>query len=286
MIGDDEMVKRYSGWKKIIKYGLTWVIIVFAIFFFVFPIYWAVSTSFKAPKEAFSEKPVWIFQPTLENYKIVLLEKNFSKFLINSVITTAFSTVLTLILGGSVAYAVSRYKIRGSKQILSWILSLRMIPPIVTVVPIYLLARNLGLLDTRLVLIIMYTFMNLPLSVWLIKSFLEDIPRELEESAMVDGCSRTGAFFRITLRLAVPGIIATGMICIIFAWNEFLYANILTGAVASTAPVALTAYATPVGTLWGQIFASGTLIVLPITVIGLIFQKYLVRGLTLGALKE
>lgn len=269
-----------------LKHGLSYIILIIAALFFLFPIYWMITTSLKESKLAFSDFPVWFFKITLENFQVILYERGFANFLANSIIVTIFSTILTIILGGCIAFSVTRFRVIGSKFIMSWILSLRMIPPITAVVPIYLLAKSLNILDTYLVLILIYTFMNLPIAVWLIKSFLGDIPQDLEEAARIDGCSHVQAFIRITLPLAMPGIIATAIICIIFAWNEFLYANILTGTVAKTAPVALTAYATPVSILWGQIFASGTLVILPVTIVGLIFQKYLVRGLTLGALKE
>lgn len=269
----------------LLRYSLSYIVLVVAVLVSLFPIYWMITTSFKIAKQAFAATPVWFFRPTLQNFRMVLLERNLPKFLANSFIVTIFSTFLTLFLAGNISYAVSRYKVPGSKNLLFWILSLRMIPPIVAAVPIYLLMQKLGLLDTHLVLVLIYTFMNLPLAVWLIKGFLEDIPLELEESAMVDGCSRLQAFIRIALPLIIPGMIATGMICMIFAWNEFLFANILTGFLAKTAPVALTAYATPVGILWGQIFAAGTILIVPVTIIGLVFQRYLVRGLTFGALK-
>ncbi|WP_369018251.1 carbohydrate ABC transporter permease [Thermatribacter velox] len=275
-------MKRTKHYVKLPSY----VVLIVAILFFIFPIYWAVATSFKEAKLAFSESPVWLFKTRFENYKVVIFERNLPRFLINSVIVTLLSTLLTLALGVCVGYSIAIRKIKGGNQIASWILSLRMVPPIVTAVPIYLIARRLNLLDTHLVLILVYAFMNLPVASWLIKSYFEDIPLELEEAAIVDGCTYSQALVKIILPLASPGIAATGVICAIFAWNEFLYANILTGNVANTAPVALTAYATPVGILWGEIFAAGSLIMLPVIVAGLALQRYLVRGLTLGALKE
>ena len=263
----------------------TYAVGVVALLLFLFPIFWMVLTSVKTTAQAFTSDPVLVFQPTLDNYREVLFERGFSKYIGNSLVIGVIATLLTLVLAVTVAYPLARYDLRGGRQITSWILSLRIIPPIVSVVPLYIIFSNLNLVDQYPALIIMYTFMNLPLAVWLLRGFFADIPRELEEAALVDGSSPVGGFFRIVLPLVVPGLVATGMLSLIFCWNEFLFANVLTAARAKTAPVGLTEYATPTGVLWTQIMAAGTVVVLPVMVVGVFIQGFLVRGLAAGAVK-
>jgi multiple sugar transport system permease protein len=215
----------------------------------------------------------------------VLLERGFLHYIQNSLVIGLVSTLLTLALAVTVAYPLARYALRGDRQLTSWILSLRIIPPIVSVVPLYIIFSRVNLVDQYPGLVIMYTFMNLPLAVWMLRGFFADIPRELEEAALVDGSTPIGSFFRIALPLVAPGLVATGMLALIFCWNEFLFANVLTAARTKTTPVGLTEYATPVSVLWTQIMAAGTVVVLPVLAIGVFIQRYLVRGLALGAVK-
>lgn len=263
----------------------TYTVGIAALVFFLFPIAWMVLTSFKYPIDAFTSTITWFFQPTLENYTNVLVQRGFLGYLLNSIYVGGLATLFTLILGVMVAYPLARYQLKGENQITSWILSLRIIPPIVAVVPLYIVFSSIGLVDTYAGLIIMYTFMNLPLVIWMLRGFFADIPRELEEAALVDGASPLGTFFRIALPLVVPGLISAGMLSFIFCWNEFLFANVLSAASVRTAPVGLTEYATPVSVLWTQIMAAGSVVVTPVIVAGVFIQRYLVRGLTLGAVK-
>lgn len=263
----------------------TYAVGVLALCFFLFPILWMLLTSFKTTAQAFTSVPVLVFEPTLQNYRDVLLERGFLHYIQNSLLIGLVSTLATLALAVTVAYPLARYSPRGERQITSWILSLRIIPPIVTVVPLYIIFSRINLIDQYPALIIMYTFMNLPLAVWMMRGFFADIPRELEEAALVDGSTPIGSFFRIALPLVAPGLAATGMLALIFCWNEFLFANLLTAARTKTAPVGLTEYATPVSVLWTQIMAAGTVVVLPVLVVGVFIQRFLVRGLALGAVK-
>ncbi len=256
-----------------------------ALLIFLFPIFWMVLTSFKTTAQSFTSVPVLFFTPTLENYREVLLERGFVSYIRNSVVVGVVSTLLTLALAVTIAYPLARYPLRGGRQIASWILSLRIIPPIVSVVPLYIIFSYGGLIDRFPALIVMYTFMNLPLAVWMIRGFFAEIPRELEEAALVDGSTPLGSFFRIALPLVAPGLVATGMLALIFCWNEFLFANVLTAARTRTAPVGLTEYATPVSVLWTQIMAAGTVVVVPVLTVGVVIQRFLVRGLALGAVK-
>jgi multiple sugar transport system permease protein len=265
---------------------LSYIILGILVVLFIFPIYWMFLTSFKQLNQAFTTIPQWIFKPTLKNYYTVFVERQFYLKVINSLIVGLSATLFVLTIASSISYTYSRYQLRGSKQILFWILSLRIIPPIVSIVPVYILFKSLGFLDTYRGLIVIYTYMNLPLAVWLLLGFFKDIPLEIEESAQIDGCSRFGIFFRVVLPLVTPGLVAAGILSFIFCWNEFLFASILSGSTRiSTGPVGLYEYATPVSMLWGHIATAGSIMIAPIAIIAIIVQKHMVRGLTMGAVK-
>jgi ABC-type glycerol-3-phosphate transport system permease component len=258
---------------------------VVATFLFLGPIVWMVTTAFKATVEAFTATPTWFFSPTLDNFSKVINGGGFLHPLWESFFAASVSTIAALVLGTGIAYPLARYQVRGKKHLAFWILSLRIIPPIVTVVPVFLMMRSLGLTGSIWSLTILYTYVNLPLTVWLLRGFYADIPVEIEEAAHVDGASRIRIFLGHTLPLAAPGLVATALLAFIFAWNEYLFANILTNASNQTLPVSLNAYVTPVSILWTQIMAAGTLVVIPVWLAALVAQRYLVRGLTLGAVK-
>ncbi|MCU1438708.1 MAG: uncharacterized protein JWP66_1795, partial [Naasia sp.] len=195
------------------------------------------------------------------------------------------SSVVALLLASGIAYPIARFDFKGKDGLAGTILSLRIVPPIVTIIPLFLVMRTVGLNGTLISIILLHIFMNLPLAVWLLRGFYEDVPKELEEAAQLDGLGHFATFFRIVLPLAAPGVAATGLLCFVFSWNEFLFANILSNASSQTVTVALTQYVTPVGTQWTQIMAAGTLVAVPVWIAALSAQKYLVRGLTLGAVK-
>ncbi len=252
---------------------------------FVGPLLWMLSTALKEGNQAFSEVPTLFFVPTLENLQHVFVESRFGGAIATSLFTATSSTILALILGSGIAYPLARRRVPAQQQISSWILSLRIVPPIVVIIPLFLLLRTMGLTGSVWSLVIVYTYMNLPLTVWLMRGFFADLPIEIEEAAYVDGCTPLATFLRITVPLTLPGIVATGLLAFIFAWNEFLFANVLTGANTRTAPVGLTEYVTPVSVEWNNIMAAGTVVVLPVWIGALAAQRYLVRGLTLGAVK-
>jgi ABC-type glycerol-3-phosphate transport system permease component len=252
---------------------------------FVAPLLWMVSTALKQGNQAFSEVPTVFFYPTLDNLRHVFVESKFGSALGTSLFTATSSTILALILGSGIAYPLARRRVPAQQHISSWILSLRIVPPIVVIIPLFLLLRTVGLTGSIWSLVIVYTYMNLPLTVWLMRGFFADMPIEIEEAAYVDGCTPLGTFLRITVPLTLPGIVATGLLAFIFAWNEFLFANVLTGAGTRTAPVGLTEYVTPVSVEWNNIMAAGIVVVLPVWIGALAAQRYLVRGLTLGAVK-
>jgi ABC-type glycerol-3-phosphate transport system permease component len=253
---------------------------------FIGPVLWMVETALKTGNEAFSAAPTFLFRPHFENFAHVFWESAFGGALSTSLLTAGLSTICALLLGAGIAFPLARQK-QGAvqRQLAMWILSLRILPPIVVIIPMFLLLRLVGLTGTAWSLVILYTYMNLPLTVWLLRGFFADLPVEIEEASYVDGASRIRSFFGITLPLALPGVISTGLLAFIFAWNEFLFANILTGANTRTGPVALTEYVNPVSVEWNNIMAAGTLVVLPVWIGALAVQRYLVRGMTLGAVK-
>jgi ABC-type glycerol-3-phosphate transport system permease component len=252
---------------------------------FLGPILWMISTAFKVGNQAFSATPTVFFSPTLENFRDVFGDSTFTKALATSLFTAGASTILALLLGAGIAYPLARQRLRGQQHLAFWILSLRIIPPVVVIIPLFLMLRSIGLTGSVWSLVVMYTYMNLPLTVWLLRGFFADLPAEIEEASFVDGASRLRSFFGITVPLTMPGIVATALLAFIFAWNEFLFANILTGADTRTAPVGLTTYVTPTNVEWSHIMAAGTLVVLPVWIGALAAQRYLVRGLTMGAVK-
>lgn len=252
---------------------------------FLGPILWMVSTAFKVGNQAFTETPTVLFSPTIENFRNVFTRSQFGDALATSLFTATTSTLLALLLGAGIAYPLARLRIRGQQHIAFWVLSLRIVPPIAVIIPLFLMLRNVGLTGSVWSLVLLYAFMNLPLTVWLLRGFFADLPAEIEEASFVDGAGRLRSFFGITVPLALPGIVATALLAFIFAWNEFLFANVLTGANTRTAPVGLTEYVTPTTVEWTNIMAAGTIVVLPVWAGALAAQRYLVRGLTMGAVK-
>jgi len=262
-----------------------YLILFAALLFAVFPTFWILSTSVKTRMDIFAIPPKWIFGPTLEHFLIVLTDFPFGKFLFNSLVVSTSTTMVAIALGTPAAYGFARYAFRGSKDLSFWILSLRMAPPIAFILPLYLLISNLKLLDTQLALIVVDLTFALPIVVWIMIGFFQGIPRELEESALVDGSSRLGVFWRIVLPLSLPGLWTTAVISFIFCWNEFLYALILTGSNAMTLPVAISAFNTQRGILWGEMGAASVIAILPVLTFATFVHRHFVKGLTLGAVK-
>jgi ABC-type glycerol-3-phosphate transport system permease component len=254
------------------------------------PIYWMVTTSFKDPDAALQIPPTVLgFTPTLDNYVKLLggdsTARGFGRLLVNSIIVAVASTTLALVLGLPAAYALARIRFRGKRQLAMWILSTTMFPPIVAVIPVFLIAGNAGFIDTYPVLIIPYTAFNLPLVIWMLRSAIRQIPAEIEESALVDGSSRLGILRTMILPLAAPGIAAAAVLSVFLSWNEFLFALTLTRSEARTAPVGINEFTTMFGTEWGNLSAGATLVVAPILVMALLLGRRLVSGLTFGAVK-
>jgi len=242
-------------------------------------------TSIKTELDALSFPPKWVFTPTIKNYAEIFKTSPLVGYALNSLIVASVNTVVCLFLGSMAAYSLARFKFRGADHIAFWILSIRMMPPVAAIIPIYVLMKNLRILDTPWCLVITYLTFNLPFVVWMLKGFFEDIPREIEESALIDGCSEFGVFRKIALPLVAPGLAATAILAFIFSWNEFLFALILTGTKAVTLPVGIMGYMKETGINWGYMTAGGILALIPVIIFTILVQKHLVKGLTLGALK-
>ncbi|HEY7565096.1 MAG TPA: carbohydrate ABC transporter permease [Acidimicrobiia bacterium] len=254
------------------------------------PLVFMVITSIKPSGIAKSVPPQWVFKPTLEHYQSVMAggsgtSVGFDRLLFNSVAVTLGATVLTVAVAVPAAYALSLRSFRPRKALSSWILSTYMFPPIVAVIPIFVFAGKLNVVDTYPVLIVPYAAFNLPIAVWILRSSILQIPYEIQESAMVDGANRFVTLHRIILPLLVPAIATVAILSAILSWNEFLFALSLTRSAAKTSPVGIQEFTGMYGTDWGKLTAAATVIVAPILVMTLILRRRIVSGLTFGAVK-
>jgi multiple sugar transport system permease protein len=248
------------------------------------PFAWLLVMSFKTNAEIFRFPPRLLFEPTLDNYA-ALWSSEFRRSFLNSLVVSVASTVAALLVGVPGAYALSRWSGRGGGAITLWILASRMAPPIAFTIPYFLVYRHLELLDTLTGLVIIYLTFNLSLVIWMMRPFFDQLPRALEEAAWIDGASLFQGFARVVLPLSGPGLAATAILCFLFAWNDFFFALILTRTEAMTAPVAVVNFMNYEGWEWGRIAAGGTMVMLPVLVFSLLVRRYLVHGLTGGALK-
>lgn len=261
-----------------------WLLIAAIVVVVLFPFFWLVQMSLKVEVEAFRMPPKLLFIPTLQNY-VDLLDSKFIRYLSNSGISATSTTVLALLVGVPAAYALSRATFGNNRFLSIWILFTRMVPPIAFGIPFFMIYRNLGWIDTLHGLVLIYLTFNLSLVVWMMRTFFDGLPRSLEEAAYIDGASKTEAFLRITLPLAAPGLATTAIFCFLLSWNDFFFSLILTRTNAMTAPVGIVNFMNVEGWEWGKITAGSTLIALPILAISFAVRKYLVQGLTAGAIK-
>ena len=272
--------------KKPLQLGKV-ILIIFIIALFLFPIYWMFATSIRYRVDAVLFPPEYIpSRISFDGYVRVWQRQGIPSFYLNTVIINILGALLGLLIGIPTAYAASRFNFKQKDNIMFTILSLRFLPPVTALLPIFILFKFLGLIDNRLCLILLYAGFNLPIIAWVLKSFFDEIPREMEESYMVDGHSRLRAFFNIILPLGFPGIVAVFMLSIFLTWGEFLMAVVLTFSTrAQTLPVSAAQLQGDIGILWQQIAAVGVLAAIPIILIIVVFQKYLVRGFSFGILK-
>ncbi len=251
-----------------------------------FPILWMVMTSFKTEQMAITFPPQFIFEPTLENWRMALFNSPFLEYLRNTVIITFFAILLSLLLGVPTAYAMAFYQTKRTDASLLWMMSTRMLPPAGVIVPLYILFLNLNLLDTHLGLIILYAGMNFPLVVWMMRSFMLEVPYEVVEAARLDGANLWQEFMRVIMPLLIPGLAATSLLAMIFTWNEFFLAVNLTSRDASPLSVYVSTFKAAQGDLFiAKMSAAATASVIPVLLAGWIAQRQLVTGLTMGAIK-
>jgi multiple sugar transport system permease protein len=283
------------------------------------PLVWILMTSFRTPQDAIAYPPQVITQPSLIGYvnlfttrsrvgaqelaalpppatwyeglvreqqMILAGPSRFADRYLNSVLIGFGSTFLSVVLGTLAAYAFSRFRVPGKDDLLFFILSTRMMPPIAVAIPVYLMYRAVGLSDTHLGLILLYTVVNLSLAVWLLKGFMDEIPREYEEAAMVDGYTRFQAFVKVVLPQAATGIATTAIFCLIFAWNEYAFALLLTSGTAQTSPPFIPTIIGEGGLDWPAMAAGTTLFLLPVLVFTVLLRKHLLRGITFGAIRK
>lgn len=300
------------------KWGAGILVITYAIITLL-PLIWIIATGFKSPSDSISYPPKVVFEPTLEGYvnlfttqtrateetlqalgepktwyEKIVRDKNmviagpsrFPERFMNSIIIGFGSTFFAIVLGTAAAYAFSRFKVPLKDDLLFFILSTRMMPPIAVAIPIFLMFRGLGLSDTHAGMILLYTAVNLSLSVWLINGFIDEIPVEYEEAALIDGYTRFQAFYKIVLPQAATGIASTAIFCLIFAWNEYAFAVLLTSGNAQTAPPFIPTIIGVGGQDWPAVAAGATLFLLPVMVFTILLRKHLLRGITFGAVRK
>ena len=294
------------------------LVIIYAVISMV-PLAWIFMTSFKTPPDSISYPPKIVFQPSLEGYcnlfttrsrqtpeyiaslpppagvcdevvrqrnMVIAGPSNYVPRFLNSLIIAFGSTFCAVALGTLAAYAFSRFKVPLADDLMFFILSTRFMPPIAVAIPIYLMYRELGLSDTKLGMIVLYTAVNVSLAVWLLKGFIDEIPREYEEAAMIDGYTRLQAFWKVVLPQATTGIAATAIFCLIFAWNEYAFAVLLTSGTAQTAPPFIPIIIGEGGLDWPAVAAGTTLFLIPILVFTVLLRKHLLRGITFGAVRK
>jgi len=253
----------------------------------IFPIYWMVSTAFKPGREILTLNPVWIpLRPTLDNFAGAIAQPFFWNDVVNSALIVSATVVIAIALAFLAALAVARFRFRGRAAVLAMVIGVQMVPLSALVIPIFLFWDSLELVDTLVAVVLTYLAFVLPFVIWTLRGFIVNVPVEMEEQAMTDGCSRTGAFFRIVFPLVAPGLVATAVYAFIQAWNEYLIAYVLLRSGAhQTVTVWLASFTTSHGTDWGGLMAGATLTGLPVVIFFLALQRYIASGLTAGAVK-
>ena len=267
--------------KKMVFTVLAWLVA--GLIFF--PIFWMLLTGFQTEVEAVATPPSVFFRHTLENYLAVQQRADYFKFAWNSIVISLGSTLLALAFAVPAAYAMAFFPTKRTKDTLLWMLSTKMLPPVGVLVPIYLLFRDMGLLDTRLGLLIVYSLINLPIVVWMLFTFFIEVPREVLEAARMDGAELRDELYYLLLPLSLPGIASTGLLSIILAWNEAFWSLNLTAANAAPLTAFIASFSSPEGLFWAKLSAASTMAIAPILVLGWMSQRQLVRGLTFGAVK-
>lgn len=254
---------------------------------FLFPVFWVILTSVKNRNDIFTWPPVFVFQPTFESYSKFLSNGSNSilQQLVNSLVISLGSVCTTLLCSGLAAYSFSRFRFRFRYGLLLSVLATRLLPPVTALVPIFLSYNRLGLIDTKVGLMVIYTALNIPFSIWMLKSYIDSVPAELEESAQIDGCTRMQGLRYVLLPLAMPGIVAVAIFVFRVSWNEFMFAFIFTSTNARTMPIRIAETVGELQIFWTDMAALTVILMIPALVFSFFMQKNLVKGLTAGALK-
>ena len=268
------------------KLGLTLahLILIISSLAILLPIVWVIRTSLANRLIAYKIPPVWFFTPTFDNFLTIFDKYPFQEYFLNSLLISGAASIVALIIGSLAAYSIARFR-TGDPALRLSMLSTQMLPPIALVIPIFLLMNVVKLWDTFPGLILAYLSFNLPYTVWILIGFFQGIPVEIEEAAMIDGCSRIQSLVRIVLPVALPGLLSAGVFSFILNWNEFLFALVLTGRNTRTLPVAISSLWTQQGVNIGAVSAATVITILPVIILTYVIQKFLVRNLTFGAIK-
>ena len=260
-----------------------WLLLLLFCLGSLFPLYWTFLTSIKDRADFFGFPPKFLFEPTLVNYHTVFEKSDFVRYLVNSTIVGLGSTLLAVVLGSMAGYALARSNVKNERSLMVWFLSMYMVPPLAVIVPYFLNYRFFGLYDTLHGLILAHASFNLPIVVWIMNSYFKKLSVEIEEAALVDGCSFPGAFRRITLPLSLPGIASAAVLAFIFSWNEFAFSKFLTSETARTIPTGSAFWYSSKGIDWGALSASGFLMIFPMILFVIVAQRGLIYGLSFGA---
>ena len=272
--------------KSILEKTLLNILIILAILFFLTPIFWLITTAFKYGRDAFAIPPQWFsFDFTLNNFKEVITDTKVGLFIKNSLIISSGTTLLSLLLGVPAGFAIARTKSKLINTSSYFFLLLLMIPPTAMLIPFYLIVRDMGLLGTRLSVILLDTAFDASFVVWMMRSYFLDVPKEMEEAALVDGANQFTAFVKVALPMSIPGIIASALYTFIFSWNDFIFALMLTTTKTKTIPLGILASFSAVEIGWGRMTAMSIFAIIPAVIISLFLNRYFVQGLTFGATK-
>ncbi|GAB2674532.1 carbohydrate ABC transporter permease [Thalassiella azotivora] len=273
-------IEKRSGRSRVVVA----VVLTLVLLWTLVPLAWMVMASFKSSADVTAGTPQVLFEPTLDNYRDLFSGPNdLTPYLWHSVVAAGVSAILSLVLGTLAGYGLSRSLMRRKNDLSFWIISTRMAPIAAVILPLFLMFRLAGLIDTLPGLVLAYMTFNLPFAIWLMSAFFSDISPSIEESALVAGCSRWQAFWHVVLPLSKAGLVTTGVLCLVFAWNDYAFATVFSGPNSQTLPIAASQLVTQTGIDWGQVTAIGTIVVLPMILAGLAVRRWLVTGLSLGA---
>jgi len=264
---------------------IRYLVLIIASLIILFPVYIMIATSLKTRVQPFSMPPVWIFKPTLKHYKAIIFEERFVRYLINSIIISTSTAFLSVFIGALAAYALVRFSFLGKRVMTTATLLFRMVPPAVMIIPLFILWTRLGIISTRVGLIFAYIALNISFTIWVLRSFMMEVPVEIEESAVIDGCTEISIFFRMIIPLISPGIAVASIFVFRIAWNEFIMSLVLTNRYTRTLPVAISLRMTELGVQWGEITAIATIVALPAFFFTFFSARSIIQGLTAGAIK-